>query len=242
MSQESISAATSKAPGLEALLLARDEVFARGVTDAFERDGIAVTVAFDDEAGLELAASERFAVVLLDAPADPAEAFELCRRARMYSDAPLLVLSGPVSRVDPADVLEAGADDAVKRPLQVRELAARVRALARRTRWHARPPPAIRVGALEVDGAARRASLGGRELTLTRYQFALLKVLATHAGTVLSRERLMEEAKGSADEAFDRSVDVQVCHLRTKLGDDSRHPRMLKTVRGCGYVLVVPES
>jgi len=241
MAQERSGAAavTVKDPVLEALLLARDEVLARGTADAFGREGIAVTAAMDEEAGLELAASGRFAVLLVDAPAAPAAAFELCRRIRMRSDAPLLVLGGPAGGVDPADALEAGADDAVKRPIQARELIARVRALARRTRWHARPPPAIRVGPLEVDVAARRAALGGYELTLTRYQFAVLKVLAMNAGTVLSRERLMEEAKGSADSAFDRSVDVLVYHLRSKLGDQAR---MLRTVRGCGYTLVAPEG
>jgi DNA-binding response OmpR family regulator len=243
MGQESTTAVATRAqaPVLEALLLTGDEVFARGAAEAFGREGISVTVALDGEAGLELAASDRFAVVLLDAPATPAVTFERCRQVRVRSDAPLLVLAGPAGGADPADALDAGADDAVRRPFQARELAARVRALARRTRWHAQPPPALRVGTLEIDGAARRALLGGRELSLTRYQFALLKVLAEHAGAVLSRERLMGEAKGSADDAFDRSVDVQVCHLRTKLGDDSRHPRMLKTIRGCGYVLVAPE-
>ena len=73
---------------------------------------------------------------------------------------------------------------------------------------------------------------------LTSYEFALLKVLAEHAGRVLSREQLLDLAKGGADEVFDRSIDVRVSRLRQKLGDDPRHPSLLKTIRGSGYMLV----
>jgi two-component system response regulator RstA len=77
---------------------------------------------------------------------------------------------------------------------------------------------------------------------LTAYEFALLRALAEHVGRVLSRERLLDIAKGNAEEAFDRSIDVRISRLRQKLGDDSRHPRMLKTLRGSGYMLVAPEA
>jgi DNA-binding response OmpR family regulator len=99
------------------------------------------------------------------------------------------------------------------------------------------------VGAVAVDAASRRATLDGRELFLTGYEFDLLRALASQAGRVVSRERLMELARGSSEEAFDRSVDGHVSRLRQKLGDDPRHPRLLKTVRGVGYVLAAePEG
>jgi two-component system response regulator RstA len=84
--------------------------------------------------------------------------------------------------------------------------------------------------------------LDGKPLNLTSYEFALLRVLAEHVGRVLSRERLLELAKGNADEAFDRSIDVRISRLRHKLGDDSRHPLLLKTVRGSGYMLTVGDE
>ena len=85
-------------------------------------------------------------------------------------------------------------------------------------------------------------TLDGQPLQLTSYEFALLRVLADHAGRVLSRERLLELAKGNADEAFDRSIDVRISRLRQKLGDDPRHPVLLKTVRGSGYLLSPKEG
>jgi DNA-binding response OmpR family regulator len=93
------------------------------------------------------------------------------------------------------------------------------------------------VGGLLVVPAARRVVLDGREVVLTGYEFALLLALARRAGRVLAREQLMELAKGSAEDAFDRSVDVHVSRLRQKLGDDPKRPRLIKTVRGAGYVL-----
>ena len=86
-----------------------------------------------------------------------------------------------------------------------------------------------------------RAEIDGQRLELTSYEFALLWAFARNSGKVLTREQLLELAKGSAEDAFDRSIDVQVSRLRSKLGDDPRHPRFLKTVRGAGYLLV-PDS
>jgi DNA-binding response OmpR family regulator len=80
--------------------------------------------------------------------------------------------------------------------------------------------------------------LHGKPLVLTAYEFTLLRVLAENAGRVLGREQLLYLAKGNAEESFDRSIDVQISRLRNKLGDDSKNPRLLKTVRGLGYVLI----
>jgi two-component system response regulator RstA len=137
--------------------------------------------------------------------------------------------------------LELGADDYLPKPFSPRELLARAQALVRRARGLAGPAakPVV-VGELELDPGALRASLRGRELDLTAYEFRLLHALAERAGRVLARERLLELVRGSAEEAFDRSIDVHISRLRAKLGDDPRRPRLLKTVRGAGYQLVAP--
>jgi DNA-binding response OmpR family regulator len=96
----------------------------------------------------------------------------------------------------------------------------------------------VKVGRLRLDPATLRASLAGRDLELTSYEFSLLYALAERAGQVLSREQLLDLASGGAEQAFDRSIDVRIWKLRQKLGDDARKPTILKTVRGAGYVLV----
>jgi two-component system, OmpR family, response regulator len=139
--------------------------------------------------------------------------------------------------------LELGADDYVAKPFSPRELLARLRAVVRRAKGRAGPARGLlRVGGLIVDPGARRVSLDGRDVALTGYEFALLEALARRAGRVLSREQLMELARGSAEEAFDRSIDVHVSRLRQKLGDDPKRPRLIKTVRGSGYVLAEDDA
>jgi DNA-binding response OmpR family regulator len=100
--------------------------------------------------------------------------------------------------------------------------------------------PALRpvsAGGLWLDPGSRRATFEGRPVDLTGYEFALLYALVDRAGQILSRERLMELARGSAEEAFDRSVDVHISRLRQKLGENPRAPRLIRTVRGVGYLL-----
>lgn len=153
---------------------------------------------------------------------------------RHRSDVPIVV----VGEVDCIVSLDAGADDWVPRNVPTAELAARVRAHVRRARAEVGPAKtALRRGGLVVDVTSRSASLDGQTLALTTYEFALLQALAARPGQVLSRESLVDMVRGSAEEAFDRSVDVHVSHLRAKLGDDPRRPRIIKTVRGAGYML-----
>ena len=97
------------------------------------------------------------------------------------------------------------------------------------------------VGPLEIDVGGMTAKLRGQRLSLTTYELDLLRALAERPGRVLTREQIMERVRGAVDEAFDRSIDVHVSRLRQKLGDDPRSPRMLKTVRGVGYLLAEPE-
>lgn len=99
------------------------------------------------------------------------------------------------------------------------------------------PRDLIRVGALELAPREYAATLAGRPLPLTTSEFVLLRVLAERAGRVLTREQLLDLTKGSSEEAFDRSIDAHVSRLRQKLGDDPKQPRLLRTVRGAGYVL-----
>ena len=233
----------SREPILTALLVEDDERLARLTAEYLEGHGVVVTRCGDGVRALEEARRHRFDVVLLDLMLPGKDGLAVCRELRERSDVPILVLTARGEEADRVLGLELGADDYLAKPYSPRELLARIHAVIRRARGQAGPPSeTIRVGPLVVDTAARRATLGGRELPLTGYEFDLLRALAARAGRVLSREQLMEQARGSADEAFDRSIDVHVSRLRQKLGDDPRRPRWIKTVRGAGYVLAAGDG
>jgi len=134
--------------------------------------------------------------------------------------------------------LEVGADDYVTKPFSPRELLARIRATVRRVRGQAGPTQqTVQVGGLVLDPQKMTVTLDGNPIDVTAYEFSILRALAQRPGRVLSREQLLDLAKGSAELSFDRSIDVHVSRLRAKLGDDSRNPKILKTVRGAGYLL-----
>jgi two-component system, OmpR family, response regulator len=221
-----------------ALLIEDDLRLAALTGEYLEGHGVAVVHVADGRRGLSEALAGRFDVVLLDLMLPGKDGLEVCRELRARSDVPVIVLTARGEEADRVMGLELGADDYLAKPFSPRELLARIRAVVRRARGRAGPArTAVRVGGLVLDPGAMRATLDGKEIALTGYEFALLEALARRAGRVLSREQLMELAKGSAEEAFDRSVDVHVSRLRQKLGDDPKRPRLIKTVRGAGYVL-----
>jgi DNA-binding response OmpR family regulator len=228
----------SEPPLLTALLVEDDARLAALTRDYLASHGVVVTLDSDGRHGLAEALARRYDVVLLDLMLPGKSGLDVCRELRARSDVPIIVLTARGEEADRVLGLELGADDYLAKPYSPRELLARIRAVVRRARGQAGPSvEVVRVGSLMVDPAARRATRDGKELQLTAYEFALLKALAERAGRVLSREQLMELAKGSAEESFDRSIDVHVSRLRHKLGDDPKRPRLLKTVRGLGYLL-----
>ncbi|WP_242352548.1 MULTISPECIES: response regulator transcription factor [Anaeromyxobacter] len=228
---------TATTPDL-VLLVEDDRRLAALTREYLEGHGLAVVHVADGKRGLEEALSGRYEAVLLDLMLPGKDGLEVCRELRARSDVPVIVLTARGEEADRVMGLELGADDYLSKPFSPRELLARIRAVLRRARGRAGPAAStVRVGALVVDPGARRVTLEGREIALTGYEFALLDALARRAGRILSREQLMELAGGSAEEAFDRSIDVHVSRLRQKLGDDPKRPRLIKTVRGAGYLL-----
>jgi len=231
-------ASVTSEPALRALLVEDDARLAALTREYLGGHGVAVEVVADGRRGLTEAQRGGWDVVLLDLMLPGLPGLELCRELRARSDVPIIVLTARGEEADRVMGLELGADDYLAKPFSPRELLARIRAVTRRAKGRAGPAlKAVKVGALVVDPSARRVTLSGQAVELTAYEFALLHALAERAGRVLSREQLMEFARGSAEDSFDRSVDVHVSRLRQKLGDDPKRPRLIKTVRGAGYVL-----
>jgi DNA-binding response OmpR family regulator len=181
-------------------------------------------------------------VVLLDLMLPGTDGIEVCRQLRARCHVPIIMVTARTEEADRVIGLEGGADDYVNKPFQSRELLARIRAQARRGRGEAGPKAErIEVGALVIDAATMEVTVDGRPVALTTSEFQLLLAFAQRAGRVLDREQLLQLLHGTADEAFDRSIDVVISRLRHKIEVDARNPRLLKTVRGAGYMLTPGE-
>ncbi|MGE0875753.1 MAG: two-component system response regulator OmpR [Burkholderiales bacterium] len=190
-------------------------------------------------------ARERYDLLVLDLMLPGEDGLAICRRLRAQPDAPaIIMLTAKGDDVDRIVGLEMGADDYVPKPFNPRELVARVNAVLRR-RAPAGPPGAPSAGqelhafgAFELNLATRALTRAGKDVPLTTGEFSVLKVLVQHPRTPLSRDKLMEMARGREYEVFDRSIDVQISRLRKLIEDDPAHPRHIQTVWGFGYVFV----
>ena len=229
---------------LRVLLVEDDERLALLTARYLEGHEVLTTIAPDGPSGLALALGQPFDLVLLDVMLPGKSGLEVCRALRERSDVPIIMLTARGEEADRVLGLELGADDYVPKPFSSRELLARIHAHVRRSRRQVGPGSAapVRAGRLVIDAATLSATLDGAPLTLTSYEHQLLRAFVERPGRVLSREQLLEIVKGDASEVFDRAIDVRISRLRQKLGDDPKSPRLLKTVRGLGYMLVVDES
>ena len=184
-------------------------------------------------------------LVLLDLGLPGEDGLSIARELRQKFRAGLVIVTGRGDAVDKVVGLEVGADDYVTKPFDLRELLARIKAVLRRTL--AAPPepgsteasPRYRFAGWDLDTGSRRlVDAEGREVPLTAGEFDLLAVFATHPGRVLSRDFLLEQTRGREAAPFDRTIDVQIGRLRKKVEVDVDDPRIIKSVRGAGYILV----
>jgi len=190
-------------------------------------------------------ARERYDLLVLDLMLPGEDGLAICRRLRAQPASPaLIMLTAKGDDVDRIVGLEMGADDYLPKPFNPRELLARINAVLRR-RAPGGPPgaPAAtsevhRFGPFEFNLATRALTRDGKGVPLTTGEFSVLKVLVQHPRQPLSRDKLMELARGREYEVFDRSIDVQISRLRKIVEDDPSHPRHIQTVWGFGYVFV----
>ena len=189
----------------------------------------------DAESGLDRLATTQPDLVLVDIMLPGANGLDLCRSIRQSSNVPIIVVTARDDSHDVVAGLEAGADDYVTKPFVIKELAARIRALLRRTRFPEDEPPTMEFGDLAISPEEGRVTRAGAEVSLTRIEFLLLCELARSPNRVLSRDVLLENVWGYGYFGDGRVVDAHVRRLRKKIEPNPSEPTHVVTVRGLGY-------
>jgi two-component system, OmpR family, KDP operon response regulator KdpE len=189
--------------------------------------------------GLAKCATERPDLVILDLGLPDQDGQRVIAQLREWSSVPIIVLSVRTGEAEKVAALDGGADDYVTKPFGIHELLARVRAVLRsRKQEGAAPPSAVAVGDLAIDLARHRVRVGGAEVKLSRKEFALLRVLALHAGRIVTHQQLLREVWGPAHEHETHYLRIYIGHLRQKLRDDPADPRYISNEPGVGYRLL----
>lgn len=205
------------------------------LAEYLETEGFLVDQAHDGRAGVTQGVDNKYEAIILDVMMPKMDGFSVLRELRQHVATPVLMLTAKGEDIDRIVGLEMGADDYLPKPCNPRELVARLKAILRRTHYTPQVKTTINVGDLEVLPTARQASYQSEVLALTSSEYNLLEVLAQHAGNVVNKETLSEQALGKKLTAYDRSIDMHMSKLRQKLGDDSQ--TLIQTVRGIGYQL-----
>jgi two-component system, OmpR family, response regulator RegX3 len=209
------------------------------LAEALQREGFGTEVAETAARARELAERIEPDLVLLDVMLPDGSGYDICRELRASSRVPIIMLTARGEETDRIVGLELGADDYIVKPFSAREVAARIRAVLRRAGDAAESkverPGAHEVGPVRVDPNRRTATVNGQDMDLTRKEFELLELLMREAGSVVSRERLIDEVWDVNWFGSTKTLDVHVSSLRRKLGDDSQNPRFIHTVRGVGF-------
>ncbi len=208
-----------------------------------EKHGLRASTAGNGVAMREVLNTSNIDLIVLDLMMPGEDGLSLCRKLRVDSNTPIIMLTALGEETDKIVGLEMGADDYLSKPFNPRELLARINSVLRRARIlpdsvaQSEPRGKIRFAGLTLDTVARHLiSAEGIVVPLSGGEYRLLRAFLDRPNRVLSRDQLLELVSGKEAGPFDRSIDVQVGRLRKRLGDDSREPRLIKTVRSAGYV------
>ena len=229
------------------ILIVDDDAEIRSLLGTYLRkNGLRVTTVGDGKGMSQALEAGRVDLIVLDLMLPGEDGLTLCRNLRAGSDIPIIMLTARGEETDRIVGLEMGADDYLPKPFSARELLARIKVVLRRARSlpeNLRPEEArhIRFAGWSLDTAHRHlVSADGVVVPLGGAEYRLLRIFLSHPNRVLNRDQLVDLTQGKEADPLDRSIDVQVSRLRHRLGDDPRDPRLIKTVRGEGYVLSVP--
>jgi len=219
------------------ILIVEDEKPLRDLVRAYlEKEQYLVLEAADGKSALEIHATEKIDVVVLDLMIPHIDGIEVCRRIRTSSDVYIIMLTAKADEVDRVVGLEVGADDYLTKPFSPRELVARVRACLRRPRGNASPQAKVlRFDDLVIDLDGQSIRIADEVLSVTATEYKLIAMLASAPGRLFSRMQLLEHVWGTNYYGDDHVVDVHIANARRKLREDTGSPRYIETVRGAGY-------
>jgi two-component system OmpR family response regulator len=227
------------------LLVDDDEDILSLLRNFFRKHGHTVSIAADGKSMFATLEAHQIDLVILDVMLQHEDGFSLCRRLRATSNLPIIMLTAVAEHIDRVVGLELGADDYITKPFDQRELLARVKAVLRRTATAAAAAksdetrPLLCFAGWRLDVVKRELRSAANALVLLAgSEFDLLLALAEHPQRVLSREQLIDFARGSTHIAYDRSIDVQVSRLRSKLETDPKNSLLIRTVRNAGYMFL----
>ncbi len=231
-------------PAIRILVIDDDRKLCRLIADYLGPFGYVVECAHTGPIGVERALAEEWHALILDLMLPGWDGCEVLRRIRKENDVPILMLTARGDEADRIVGLELGADDYLPKTFSTRELLARLRAVTRRRQRAPaeEAPEVVTVADLRICPDTRTAFQGETPLVLTPVEFDFLLSLMRSRGRVKSREQLLDEVRSRDYEVFDRSVDVHISGLRKKLGDDSKNPRYIRTLRSAGYLFIDPEA
>jgi two-component system response regulator RegX3 len=233
-------------PGKRTILVVEDEEsITTPLVEALAREGFEAEVARTAAESLELASRVEPDLVLLDLMLPDGSGFDVCRELRARSRVPIIMVTARGDEADRIVGLELGADDYVVKPFSAREVVARIRAVLRRAEpvgGASEGDGPIQIGEVRLDPARRAVTRAGELLELSRKEFDVLHLLVREAGSVVTRERLMDEIWDPNWFGSTKTLDVHISGLRRKLGDDSAAPRYVHTVRGVGFRFAAPDE
>jgi DNA-binding response OmpR family regulator len=228
---------------ITSVLLIEDEPAMRlGLKDNLELDGYSVTLASDGEAGINKIKSEQFDLILLDVMLPKISGFDVCKMARAIGiKTPIILLTAKGEEIDKVVGLELGADDYITKPFSVRELLARVKALLRRSQATQASPidSKVLIGRLFLDFNLFQASEDGIEIKLSHKEMEVIQFLYKNKNQVVSRYDLLENVWGYEEQITTRTVDNFIVRLRQKIESNPNQPKIILTVHGSGYKLVI---
>ena len=227
----------------QTILVVDDDMELRHLVKSYlVEEGFRVATAADGREALFVAREEKPALIILDVMMPEMSGYEFMRVFAREADAPIILLTAKIEEGDKVLGLELGADDYVTKPFSLRELTARVRAVLRRSGKGATEAQILRAADITLDVSGRITTVGDARVDLTPSEFALLATLMSMPGRTFSRLELLDHLQDSAYEGYERTIDVHIRRLRTKIEPDPRNPRYVETVFGFGYRFAVEEN